>query len=93
MDMEKLKLDSQKFLDGYNRGAAKIKPGENSRCSASAGSAFDAEKKAIEFQEEFYPKVGKMTAAAIRFAFAQGYRIAEKHNTENNRRESRETDD
>jgi len=67
--------------------------GEAQALSASAGSAFDAEKKAIEFQEEFYPKVGKMTAAAIRFAFAQGYRIAEKHNTENNRRESRETDD
>ena len=46
-----------------------------------AGSAFDAEKRAIEFQEEFYPKVGKMTATAIRFAFAQGYRIASKQNS------------
>jgi hypothetical protein len=26
MDMEKLKINSKKFYEGYNRGAAKIKP-------------------------------------------------------------------
>ena len=49
--------------------------------SASPCSAdFDAEKKAIEFQELFFPKAGKLVRTAVRFSFAQGFRMAQKQN-------------
>ncbi len=50
-------------------------------CPAAPCSAdFDAERKAIEFQELFFPKAGKLVRTAVRFSFAQGFRIAQKQN-------------
>jgi len=39
MDMEKLKINSKKFYEGYNRGAAKIKPSATPALPSSKRSA------------------------------------------------------
>lgn len=48
--------------------------------ATSRSADFDAEKKAIEFQELFFPEAGKLARTAIRFSFAQGFRMAQKQN-------------
>ena len=52
----------------------------NGSHASSCSADFDAEKKAIEFQELFFPKAGKLVRTAVRFSFAQGFRMAQKQN-------------
>jgi hypothetical protein len=55
-------------------------PMANDSRSSACSAVFDAEKKAIEFQELFFPEAGKLVRTAVRFSFAQGFRMAQKQN-------------
>ena len=55
---------------------------EEDHSASDCSADFDAEKKAIEFQELFFPEAGKLVRTAVRFSFSQGFRMAQKQNDE-----------